>query len=214
MPEPGTISVVGQGRAQGTPDVCRVDLTVGLTRPSVAAALADGEAAVRGVRSALTAGGVDVRDTATGSVTVRRELDYGSAKNEPRLVGYAAEHSLQVVLRDLAAAGRLLGEAVVAGGDAVQLQGVQFAVEDDAALRSEARAAAWADAVRTATQLAELAGRSLGAVLGIDTAGRPRHLEAVLFSGGGNGSRTSAEVGLVAGSVAVDVTLAVVWELG
>jgi uncharacterized protein YggE len=208
--EPGTISVVGQGRAEGPPDVCRVSLVATALRSSVAAALADSEQATRRVREALVAGGVAAGDAATSTVTVRAEEDY-SGQRGPRLLGYRAEHALDVVLRDLDAAGRLLGDAVAAGGEALRLQGVSFAVEDDTALREQARAAAWADALRAGEQLAQLAGSSLGAVRSIDEGGGP----------GGGPPRPmamramgAAEVGLEPGGVGVRVALAVVWELG
>jgi uncharacterized protein YggE len=211
VPEPGTISVVGQGRASGPPDVCRVDLVATALRSSVAAALADSEQAARRVREALTAGGVAPPDAATSTVVVHAEEDY-SGQRGPRLLGYRAEHALSVVLRDLSAAGRVLGEAVAAGGEGVRMNGVSFAVEDDAELRSRAREVAWADALRAGEQLARLAGGALGAVRSVDEAGGR--------GGGGGGpwplaARAAgvAEVGLEPGGVDVRTTLAVVWEL-
>jgi uncharacterized protein YggE len=212
MPKQATIRVAGHGRAQGVPDVCRVHLTATALRPSVALALADSEATAGRIRAALAAGGVAARDAATGTVTIRPEEDY-SGQRGPRLLGYRAEHGLEIVLRDLGAAGRLLGDAVAAGGDAVRLQGVEFALEDDAELRAVARAAAWEDARRAAEQLARLASRSLGAVRRVDQGGGggvpvrgPRMLALA--------AAASAEVGLESGAVAVDVSLVVVWELG
>jgi len=61
----------GQGRAHGAPDVCRVHLAATALRPSVAVALADGEATARRIREALAAGGVAPADAATGTVTDR-----------------------------------------------------------------------------------------------------------------------------------------------
>ncbi|HYY09679.1 MAG TPA: SIMPL domain-containing protein [Kineosporiaceae bacterium] len=210
MTDPGTISVVGHGRAEGVPDVCRVALVATALRASVAAALADSEQAARRVRDVLAANGVAGQDAATTTVTLRAEEDY-SGQRGPRLLGYRAEHGLGVVLRDVRVAGRVLGEAVVAGGEAVRLQDVSFAVEDDAALRARARAAAWEDALRTAQQLAELAGVTLGAVRGIEEPGgrgglpSPKGMRAM--------AAAAPEVGLQPGGVGVDSVLSVVWEL-
>jgi uncharacterized protein YggE len=209
VPEPGTISVTGQGRATGVADVCRVGLAATALRPTVAAALADSEQAVRRVREALAAAGVTPQDAATSGVSVHAEEDYSGPRG-PRLLGYRAEHGLDVVLRDLTAAGRVLGDAVAAGGEAVRLQGVSFGVEDDTDLRARAREAAWADALRAAEQLARLAGGALGAVRSIDATvtrdgGGPRPL-AVRAAG-------IAEIGLEPGGVDVTAALAVVWEL-
>jgi uncharacterized protein len=211
VPKRATISVVGHGRAHGTPDVWRVHLAATALRPSVALALGDSEATARRIRDALATGGVAPADAATGTVTIRPEEDYSGPRG-PRLLGYRAEHGLEIVLRDLDAAGRLLGDAVAAGGDAVRLQGVEFTLEDDTPLRSAARTAAWEDARRAAEQLAGLAGRPLGAVRRVDE-GRaadlaipPRRLEFA--------AAAAPEVGLESGDVSVEVSLGVVWELG
>jgi uncharacterized protein len=200
---------VGQGRATGAADVCRVSLVATALRPTVAAALGDSERAVRQVRDALAAAGVAPQDAATSSVSVHAEEDY-SGQRGPRLLGYRAEHGLELVLRDLASAGRVLGDAVAAGGEAVRLQAVSFAVEDDADLRARAREAAWADALRAGEQLARLAGGALGAVRSID--------ETVTRDGGGPrplAARAAgvAEIGLQPGGVDVRAALGVVWEL-
>jgi hypothetical protein len=207
----GTISVVGRGRAEGVPDLCRATLVATALRSSVAAALQESEAAARRIRAALAAGGVQPQDAATGGMNLRAEEDY-SGQHGPRLLGYRAEHTIDVVLRDLAGAGRLLGDAVAAGGEAVRLQGVGFTVEDDAGLRERARSAAWADARRAGKQLASLASAPLGRVVSVDEGtGRggppPRPMEARLMA-------ASADMGLEPGAVGVEVQLAVVWELG
>jgi uncharacterized protein len=210
VPEAGAISVLGQGRAAGVPDVCRVSLVATALRPTVGAALGDSEQAARRVRAALAAAGVAPDDAATSSVALHAEEDY-SGQRGPRLLGYRAEHGLEVVLRDLGSAGRVLGDAVAAGGEAVRLHGVSFAVEDDADLRARAREAAWADALRAGEQLARLAGGALGVVRSIDETvtrdGGPPRPMAVRAAG-------IAEIGLQPGAVDVRATLAVVWELG
>jgi uncharacterized protein YggE len=213
VPKRATISVVGHGRARGVPDVCRVQLVATALRPSVALALGESEATARRIREALAAGGVAPADAATGTVTIRPEEDYSGPRG-PRLLGYRAEHGLQIVLRDLGAAGRLLGDAVAAGGDGVRLQGVAFALEDDAQLRTAARAAAWEDARRAADQLARLAGRSLGAVRGVeqgsgvDSPIGPQRMMAFAAE-----AAAAPDVGLESGAAWVDISLAVVWEL-
>jgi uncharacterized protein YggE len=209
VPEPGTISVLGQGRAAGVPDVCRVSLVATALRPTVVAALGDSEQAVRRVRAALAAAGVPAQDAATADVGVHAEEDY-SGQRGPRLLGYRAEHGLEVVLRDLASAGRVLGDALAAGSEAVRLHGVSFVVADDADLRARAREAAWADALRAGEQLAGLAGGALGAVRSID--------ETIARDGGGPRPMAAraagiAEIGLQPGAVDVRAALAVVWEL-
>jgi uncharacterized protein YggE len=78
--------------------------------------------------------------------------------------GYTVNESLTVKLRNLARAGKTIGDAVIAGGNAARVQGVSFALEDNAALLDQARDAAYGDAKKKAQRYAELSGRTLGQV--------------------------------------------------
>lgn len=205
----GTITVTGSGTASGAPDVARVRMTATTLRPSLTEALAASEDAARRVRGALAASGVAAQDAATRGLAANAEYEYDG--HQQRMSGYRAEHRLALTLRGVATAGRVLGDALVAGGDDVRLEDVSFGVEDDAALRDVARAAAWADAVGRASQLAGLAGRELGPVDQVVEGGsgavpepRMRAQLAVV---------QSADLGIEAGVVSVQVSVSVVWAL-
>jgi uncharacterized protein YggE len=205
------ISVGGTGRASAAPDVMRVRLTATALRPSVAAALAASEMSVTGIRAALTAAGVMAADASTLGLAINAEQVW-TEQQGPRTVGYRSEHQLAVSLRDLAAAGRVLGEALAAGGDDVRLDGVSFEVDDETPLRERARAAAWADAERRARQLATLAGRTLGEVREIteQSGVAPGPIVPMMAK---RDAMAAVEVGVQPGSVGVEVTLAVQWAL-
>jgi uncharacterized protein len=160
------ISVPGHGRAAAPPDLMRARVTASAQRPTVAEALAASEAAANRIRTTLRAAGVDPGDLATAGLSVNPEQVWHEATG-PRITGYRADHEIDVSLRDLAAAGQALGQALAAGGDDARLGWVSFAVRDEGPLRTAARDLAWADALRRATQLAGLAGRRLGEVAGI-----------------------------------------------
>ncbi len=205
------ISVRGSASVSGTPDVMRLHLAAGVVRPTVAEAIADSEQAVVAIRGSLTAAGVDRRDAATAGLSVTAEQVW-SEQHGPRVSGYRSEHRLAVTLRDLTTAGRVLGEALAAGGDAARLDQLVFEIEDDAALRDAARAAAWQDALHRGEQLAALSGRALGAVHQVeeeDLADGPVPRMAMRRQAAAEAS----EIGVQPGSVAVRVTLAVRWEL-
>ena len=72
---------------------------------------------------------------------------------------------LTAKVRDLPKAGALISAAIAAGGDAARLNGVSFAIEDDAALLVEARKKAFANARAKAALYAREAGRPLGRVV-------------------------------------------------
>jgi len=205
------ISVTGTGRASAPPDVMRVQLVATALRPTVAAALAASEQAVSAIRAVLAAAGVAAEDASTLGLSINAEQVWNE-QTGPRTTGYRSEHRLAVVLRDLAAAGPLLGEALTAGGDDVRLDGVGFEVEDDTDLRTRARASAWADAERRAGQLAELAGCRLGAVASIGEQSGFAPVPVMPMSARRDVA-AAVEVGIEPGSVGVEVTLAVQWTL-
>jgi hypothetical protein len=184
-------------------------MTATALRPSLTEALAASEDAARRVRAALATTGVAAQDAATRGLAANAEYEYDG--NRQRMTGYRAEHRLALTLRGVATAGRVLGDALAAGGDDVRLEDVSFGVEDDAALRDLARAGAWADAVARASQLAGLAGRELGPVEQVVEGGsagprEPRMRAQMAMA-------ESADLGIEAGVVGVQVSVSVVWAL-
>jgi uncharacterized protein YggE len=204
------ISVVGSGRATAQPDIVRIRLTATAVRPTLAAALTDSEDAARRLRSALTRFGVPVADATTQSLSVQAEQTWTEQQGS-RVTGFRSDHELAVTLRELSSTGRVLGEVLVAGGDDVRLGGVEFAIEDDAELRTAARTLAWWDAHGRASQLATLAGRPLGAVQEIteQSGFSPGPIMPVYRMA----APAAPEVGVQPGSVGVEVTLSVRWAI-
>jgi uncharacterized protein YggE len=153
------VVVSGLGKVSGTPDVLRVQLAVEVRRADVSAALRDANTIQNKVRSAVRADGVDAKDMQTADVSL-----YPSYTNKGVPNGYTVNESLTAKLRNLARAGKTIGDAVIAGGNAARVQGVSFALEDNAALLDQARDAAYGDAKKKAQRYAELSGRTLGQV--------------------------------------------------
>jgi uncharacterized protein YggE len=153
------IVVAGLGKVSGTPDVLRLQVGVEVRRADVSAALSAANTLQNRVRDALRRGGVDPKDMQTSDVSIYPNFD---DKGRPN--GYTVSQRLTVKLRDLARAGRTIGEAVDAGGSAARVHGVSFDLEDNAALLQRARDAAFADARQKAQRYADLSGRALGPV--------------------------------------------------
>lgn len=156
--EQGVI-VSGLGKVSGTPDVLRVQLGVEVRRDDVSAALRDANAIQNRVRSAVRSDGVDSKDIQTADVSLYPSYTGKGAPN-----GYTVNQTLTVKLRNLSRAGRTIGDAVTAGGNAARVQGVSFALEDNAALLEQARDAAYGEARKKAERYAQLSGRALGQV--------------------------------------------------
>jgi uncharacterized protein len=194
------IVVSGLGSSDAAPDGVLVRLAVSATADEPAAALAACGAAQDAVVAALP--GLPVRP---GPVSVEPEWDHERQRpGRPRAVS-----ALSVLLPDVAGAGEAVGAALVAGGTAVALQSLVPVLSDDADARERARAAAFADARRTAEHLAGLAGCGLGPVVSVREGGGGPDVRVARVL------RAEADAGfaLPEGPVGVDAVLTVTWEL-
>ena len=81
---------------------------------------------------------------------------------------YTATNSVEVTIRNLDTAGKVLSAATGAGAN--QLYGLRFEIEDPAPLQAAAREKAVADARARAEKLAQLAGVKLGPAVSITDA--------------------------------------------
>jgi len=212
-PPVGDITVTGSGVASGTPDLMVVHLTCSATRTVLKDAVATAEAAVVRVRAALDAHGITGADAGTGGLSVQANETWDE-KTGPKVTGYRADHQITARVRDVSAAGAVLGAVVTAGGDDVRVQGVSLQLKDDAAVQKAAREAAWADAVAKAGHLARLAGRNLGAVIAIvEGSTRGTHPAMEMRAKAMMASASDANVEVEAGAVDVAETLTVSWHL-
>ncbi len=159
------IAVGGRGRVTGTPDTLQIQMGVTVSRRSVADAMQEAADLADALLAVLDEEGIAERDIQTREFSIFPEYDYQSGRE--RLAGYRVTNLFEVTVRDLDAASSVIGAAAAAGGDAIRVRNVRFALEDDSALVQEARAAAWQDAIVKAQELADLAGVSLGPPLSI-----------------------------------------------
>lgn len=160
------ITVNGTGRITGSPDTLRATVGVEVQRPAVQEALDAANAAVDQVLTALEEAGVADDDLQTMQFSVHPQYRHREGQ-PPEITGYVVTNLVEAKIRDLDNVGAVLSQAVSAGGDAARVQGIAFALEDNAALLADARAAAFADARSKAEQYAELAGVELGELLSI-----------------------------------------------
>lgn len=164
--DPGTITVTGAGWAEAAPDLMLVSIGVECSAASVTAAYAAAGRELDAVGSALHGRGVAPADIRTAGLGVRADLSWRDGEGQ-KLVGYVASGSLSVRLRDIAGASHTVSEAVQAAGDSVRLNNLQLVLSDDSAVRTQARDAAWQDALRSAGHYAALASASLGRVVSV-----------------------------------------------
>ena len=206
------VIVDGLGKVSGVPDVLRVVLGVSVRRADVSTALGDASARQRRLRDTLRTAGVKDRDLQTSDLSV-----YPAYDSKGRQDGYQVSETLTAKLRDLDKAGRMISSAVASGGSEATVQGVSFSLEDNAALLTEARNAAYADAKQKAQRYADLAGRPLGEVqLVAETTSGPQQLPQAYDSfkrAAAMPAAAGASVPVDPGTAQVSVAVTVRWAL-
>jgi uncharacterized protein YggE len=155
-----TVLVTGSGEVSGEPDTLTADFAVETTAPTVGQALDRANVAATRMRDTLVRAGIAAADLQTSNLSI------GSKVNDDQAItGYTVSQGLTAKIRNLRRAGELMSATITAGGDAARLNGVSFAIENDAALLAAARKNAFADARQKAELYARAAGRPLGRVL-------------------------------------------------
>jgi len=198
------VTVDGVGNVTGRPDVLTLNLSVSKTNGDASAALSDASATMDKVRASLKGAGVADADLATSGLTVQANYRYDG--NRQTIDGYSAVESLAAKLRDMGRAGGAITAADAAGGNAVAINGVSFQLEDNTALLSSARAAAFADAKAKAGQYAAAAGRTLGPVTRItESVNTPNPIPVERASASPSGTSVPVDPGTSQVSVTVEV---------
>lgn len=199
------ITAHGVGQVSGTPDKATIELAVATRDPSAQAALAENTQRSVALRAQLTAKGVAEADVATSRLSVNPTFD-----NTGTITGYEVVNQVTVTIRDIAAAGEIIDAAAQAVGDAVRVQALRFAIDDDSALLAAARTAAVRQAQEQAEQLAAAAGVSLGAIRSItETSSGPQPptpLDA--------GAVADRSVPVSPGTQQLSVRVEIVYEIG
>ncbi|MGA5765601.1 SIMPL domain-containing protein [Nonomuraea bangladeshensis] len=155
------ITVVGEGAVLAAPDVLRLYAGVEARRQSAAEAFTAARAAAARLAGALREEGVADEDVRTVELSLGPEYE-----SYPKVSAYRAAQGVEVVVRDLARADRLI-DTVAGVGEEARLNGMAFEVSDPAAALAEARTRAFRDAAAKAARYAELAGRPLGRVVSV-----------------------------------------------
>jgi uncharacterized protein YggE len=171
----GGISVSGRGVAVAAPDIASLSLGVATIRDSARQARDDAASHMTDLIASLEDNGIAENDFHTSQFSINPEIDF-RRDGEQVIRGYRVTSILAVTVRDLDHVGEVIDDAVDAVGDPIRVQGVTFSIEDLAALQSEARALAMADAKTKAEELAALAEIDLGKPIAVSESsagGRP-----------------------------------------
>ncbi|MEU4235831.1 SIMPL domain-containing protein [Actinoplanes sp. NPDC026619] len=200
------VLVTGKGEMSAEPDTLTADLAVETVAATVGEALDRAGTAATRMRNALVRAGIARADLQTSNVSVNSRTD-----DDQQITGYTVNQGLTAKIRDLPRAGALMSTAVAAGGDAARLNGVSFAIENEAPLLAEARKKAFADARAKAELYAREAGRPLGRVISVSEVAPGFAVPGPQYSMAG---AADARFSIEPGRQRLSVTVTVEWALG
>lgn len=207
--ERNVITVQGEGKVVGIPDVAAIDLGTTVEKPTVAEAQQENTRIMNRLIEELKGSKVDKKDIQTTSYNVYPNYDWTGGKQKLR--SYAVAQNVHVKIRDLAAVGDILGKA---GGLGVnQIGGIQFTVDDPEKLKDEARVKALESAKRKASALAVVAGVKLRRVVSFEESmggGNPPpiYYAKAMMRAGGAESAPAPSVESGSAEITVNVNLA------
>lgn len=164
------IVVSGTGTASAEPDIALINLGVQVLSPSVGEALNTANTSLENILEVFSDHEVDESDTQTRYFNINTQYDYSSG-DAPTVTGYQVTNELSVKVRDIESLGELITDVVEAGGNPVRVNGINFAIEDTAALEDDALAKAVEDAKARAERMAELSGVELGDLVSVSQGG-------------------------------------------
>jgi uncharacterized protein YggE len=183
------ITVVGTGAAVAEVDGAVLRLGLEVTAGTATAAMSELAQRSDAVSTAGRAAGLTGADLQTQGLSLQPRWE-GPTQ---RVVGYRAEHTLSVIVADVASAPRLIDVLSGAAGDALRLGGLVMTSSGEPAARADAAERALRNARQQAERLAHAAGVTLGRVLSIRELPASRPFSAgTVFLAAASGAATAA----------------------
>ncbi len=171
MPQwgPTTINVIGNGEVTATPDIATFTFTVKAEGTDATTAQTKATEIMTAVTAYLGSEGVEEKDIKTTGYNLNPKYSYNERPcamgmycppGDPVQTGFEVYQYVAVKVRDTNKAGTLLSG--VGDKGVTDVSGLGFTIDDEDALKAEARALAIADAKKQAEVLAKELGVRLG----------------------------------------------------
>jgi uncharacterized protein YggE len=161
MAKKPTIAVTGIGLASGSPDQCRIHISLNHLAETAADALT--VTAELATKAIAIFGDTEQCDVRTAGLSVQDFFDQAQQK----VTAHVGSYQLEVIVMPIEAAGVVLSSLSSAVGDALQIRGINLTIDDPEPLRRQSRRLAIQDAKAKASEIAEEMGVELGDVLSI-----------------------------------------------
>jgi hypothetical protein len=209
MVKKSTISVTGVGLASGSPDQCRIHISLNHTAETAADALTvTGELATKAI-AILDDVRAEQCDVRTAGLSVQDFFDQAQQKVTARVGSY----QLEVIVRPIDAAGVVLGSLSSALGDALQVRGITLTIDDPEPLQRQSRRLAIQDAKSKASEIAEEMGVELGDVFSIQDQ-QPVGLSGFVQTASRAAIPMAGNIPIEAGNVSASSVVTLIYAIG
>lgn len=155
-------SVVGSGTVYAKADIANIQ--VGLktgTKKTAAEATAESTDKMNKINAELTKLNIEDKDIKTSNYTLNPVYNWTNDKGQ-ELVGYEVTQTLTLKIRDLSKIGDIIAKTTEQGAN--QVGNISFTIDDEFALKNQARELAITKAKEKATLIANQSGMKLGEV--------------------------------------------------
>jgi len=213
-----TITVSATSEVYSKPDLALTSFSVITTAKTVAESLAENTQKMNAVIKAVKDQGVEEKDLKTVSFNIYPKYEWNAPytcaipcpNGRQVLVGYEVYQSLQVKIRDLTKVGAIIEQAAEEGAN--QISDLQFTIDNEDALKKEAREKAILEAKTKAKELAKELDVKLGRITEFaESSYYPGYYgdQASLASGKGGG----ADLAIETGENKIEVSVTITYEI-
>ena len=211
-----TINVNGEGKVYANPDIAQMNFGVQTGRQKTAEdAMKMLSDKMNAVVAAVQKAGIEEKDIVTQQLNLHPSYDWNDGKRVDE--GFEANQQLRVKVRDLTKIGDVLTAVTAAGAN--QAGGVSFTIDDQDAIRAQARQKAIEQAQAKAATLAKELGMQLGRLRGFNEDGSYIPIanyarnEMMMDSMGAGGAVDYAPTPVPSGEQEIRVNVSVMYEL-
>ncbi|TAK67983.1 MAG: DUF541 domain-containing protein [Dehalococcoidia bacterium] len=205
------ITVSGEGKATGKPDVAMITLGVSRLADTVDAARNGAATSLDAMIKSMTGNGVSKDDIQTQQFNISPEYDYTNGKQ--LLKGFRVTNVVTAKLRDINKTSTVVDDAITAGGNDVQVQNIAFTIDNPDDLKKQAREAAVADAKAKAQTLASATGVSVGEPISITEGVASMPPIAYDIARGAAAPEAAPATPIEPGTQDVTITVSVTWSI-
>ena len=160
--EQDRFSVVGSGTVYAKADIANIE--VGLrtgSKKTASEATVESTTKINNIISELKKIGIDEKDIKTSNYNLSPVYNYTNDKGQ-QLVGYEVTQSMTLKIRDLTKIGDVISKTTEKGAN--QVGNISFTIDDEFALKNQARELAITKAKEKAALIAKQSGMKLGEI--------------------------------------------------